>query len=124
MRVIYIGEDPDTVDTSDPAIPDGVTPDSIRAGLDEALKAMRSRGWTAEFCEVPPEPVAAVAAAEPKLREGWDVVLFGGGLRLPPKRAALFEALVNAARRVAPQAVFAFNNAPGESVEAVERALA
>ena len=122
MRVLYIGQDPSTVDFSDPALPPGLSAEKIAAGIEQAVQAMKEEGWTAEFCSVTPDPAAALTTAEPQLGAGWDCVLFGGGLRAPPKAVALFEALVNAARRLAPDAVMAFNNAPEESVEAVRRA--
>jgi hypothetical protein len=48
-------------------------------------------------------------------------VVIGAGLRLPPNRLVLFEAVVNAIHRVAPQAAIAFNTRPDDSGAAAAR---
>jgi hypothetical protein len=57
-RVLLVGYDPDTVDYSDPALPRGMTPDKIGAGLSLALKQMTERGWEADLCLIRPDETA------------------------------------------------------------------
>jgi hypothetical protein len=53
----------------------------------------------------------------------YDCVVIGAGVRLPPKRLALFEAVINAVHKAAPGAVIAFNTHPGDSADAAARCL-
>lgn len=123
MRVLFLGEDPETVDFSDPAISPGTDAAKIRAGIDKVMAEMRGRGWSAEECMVAPEIGRAVAQLEAALGQGapFDCVVVGAGLRLPAGRLTLFEALVNAVRRAAPDAALAFNSSPADTAEAAAR---
>jgi hypothetical protein len=47
--------------------------------------------------------------------------VIGAGLRLPPNRLALFEAVVDAVHRGAPRAAIAFNTVPQDSGAAAAR---
>ena len=49
-RVLLIGLDPATVDFSDPALPPGMTPEKIHAGVNLALADIAGRGWHPENC--------------------------------------------------------------------------
>ena len=83
---------------------------------------MRARGWDAVMCLVQPQVDEATATLKRRLAEGrYDVVLMGGGLRAPPDRLEVFEALVNEVRRSAPDAALAFDNDPHEGADAVAR---
>jgi len=53
----------------------------------------------------------------------YDCVVIGGGVRLPPKSLWLFETLINAVHKAAPEAVIAFNTNPGDTAEAAARWL-
>jgi hypothetical protein len=48
-------------------------------------------------------------------------VVIGGGLRIPPKSLLLFEQLVNAVHRAAPNAAIAFNTSPPDTADAAAR---
>jgi hypothetical protein len=82
---------------------------------------MAARGWHAENCFINPDDTA-VAAVESRLAEGrYDCVVIGAGVRLPPGRLVLFEALVNAIHRAAPSAAVAFNTRPEDTGAAAAR---
>ena len=120
MNILSVGEDPATVDYL--KTPHGVDEAYIRQGIDKALAEMNARGWRARMCIVPPEIDGALATFKRMLaEEAVDVILFGGGLRMPPDRVEVFEALINEARRSAPQASLAFDNDPHEGADAVAR---
>jgi hypothetical protein len=53
----------------------------------------------------------------------YDCVVIGGGLRLPPKSLFLFETVVNAVHRAAPNAAIAFNTRPEDTADAAARWL-
>ena len=114
-RVLLVGLDPETVDFSDPALPPGMNAEKIHAGVRAALADMAERGWQAENCFIIPDETA-VSVVERRLAEArYDCVVIGAGVRLPPSRLVLFEALVNAIHRAAPSAAIAFNTRPEDT---------
>jgi hypothetical protein len=122
-RVLLVGLDPAAVDFSDPALPPGMTAEKIHAGIKLALADMTGRGWLAEHCFINPDETA-VPTVEHRLAGGhYDCVVIGAGIRLPPNRLALFEALVNAIHRAAPQTAIAFNSRPEDSGAAAARCI-
>ena len=121
IRVLFVGFDPATVDYSDPAIPPGMTAERIHAGIKITLADMAKRGWDAELCLIRPDETA-VAAVEGRLAaQRCDCVVIGAGVRVPPNRLLLFEAVINAVHSAAPQAAIAFNTRPEDSAAAAER---
>src|SRR3984885_15423146 len=120
-RVLLVGLDPATVDFSEPALPPGMTAEKVHAGIKLALADMASRGWLAENCFIDPNETA-VPTVERHLAGGrYDCVVVGAGVRLPPNRLTLFEAVVNAIRRTAPQTAIAFNSRPEDTGAAAAR---
>jgi hypothetical protein len=120
-RVLLVGFDPATVDYSDRALPPGMTAEKIHAGIERALADMTERGWLAENCFIKPDETA-VPTVERHLGAGhYDCVVVGAGVRPPPNRLALFEALVNAIHSAAPQTPIAFNSRPEDSGAAAAR---
>src|SRR6516164_1850826 len=120
-RVLLVGLDPATVDFSDPALPPGMTAEKIHAGVKLVLADMAERGWHAENCFINPDETA-VPTVERRLADGrYDCVVIGAGVRLPPSRLVLFEALVNAIHRTAPSAAIAFNTPPDDTGAAAAR---
>ncbi len=47
-RVLFVGQQPETVDFTDPMLPPGTTAVKISAGIALALKQMAERGWLAD----------------------------------------------------------------------------
>jgi len=120
-RVLLVGFDPAMVDFSDPALPPGMTAEKIHAGVKLALADMATRGWAAENCFINPDETA-VPTVERCLAGGpYDCVVIGAGVRLPPSRLTLFEAVINAIRRAAPQTSIAFNTRPEDTGAAAAR---
>ena len=122
MRVMMIGETPESADFSDPAIPAGMTAEKIKAGIDKTLADMRGRGWEAVACIVPPTPEEAKAKVRGELAQGgFDCIVIGGGIRMPASRVELFEVLVNLLRTEAPDTPLAFNTRPETTADAAAR---
>ncbi len=120
-RVLYVGQDPATVDFSDPALPPGMSAEKILAGIDLSLRQMRERGWQADFCSVKPDDTAGREVESALAGGGVDCVVIGAGLRVPPRSLALFERVLNAVHRAVPEAAIAFNTTPDDTADAVAR---
>lgn len=122
-RVLLVGYDPETVDFSDPALPPGMTVEKIRAGVAVALQRFAERGWEAEVGYIRPDETAGPTVEQLLATKNYDCVVVGAGVRLPPNRLALFEAVINAVHKAAPFATIAFNTRPEDSAEAAARSL-
>ncbi len=120
-RVLLVGLDPATVNFSDPALPAGMTAEKIHAGVKLALADIAGRGWQAEICFITPDETAVPTVEHRLAADRYDCVVVGAGVRLPPSRLALFEAVVNAIHRAAPQTAIAFNTRPEDTGAAAAR---
>jgi hypothetical protein len=120
-RVLLVGFDPAMVDFSDPALPPGMNAEKIHAATELALADMTGRGWLAENCFINPDDTAATTVKHCLANDRYECVVIGAGVRLPPSRLGVFEAVVNAIRRAAPQAAIAFNTRPDDSGAAAPR---
>ncbi len=122
-RILFVGQAPETVDFSDPALPPGFNADKINAGIALAVAKIEERGWQGDTCMITPDE-AGLSMLETALRNAaYDCVVIGGGLRLPPKSLPLFEMVVNAAHKAAPGAAIAFNTRPEDTADAAARQL-
>lgn len=122
-RVLFVGQAPDTVDFTDPALPPGFNAEKIQAGIDLAAAKIAERGWVGDLCMIPPD-AAGIAVLEKQLASAtYDCVVIGGGMRLPPKSLLLFERVVNAVHKAAQGAAIAFNTRPEDTAEAAARWL-
>ena len=54
-RVLFVGQQPETVDFTDPVLPPGMNAERINAGIALALKQMADRGWHADLCLLRPD---------------------------------------------------------------------
>jgi hypothetical protein len=122
-RILFVGQEPETVDFSDPALPPGFSAEKIHAGIAVAMRQMTERGWQADLCLVSPDDTAAPAVERQLADKHYDGVVIGGGIRLPPKSLLLFEAMINAVHRAVPGAFIAFNTRPEDSADAASRWL-
>ena len=122
-RVLFIGQQPETVDFTDPMLPPGTTAEKIHAGIALALKQMAERGWRADLCLIQPDETAGPEVERTLTAQAYDCVVIGAGIRLPPRSLSMFEAVINAVHRAAPGAVIAFNTRPEDSADAAARWL-
>lgn len=121
VAVLHIGVAPRFVNPSDPAVPPGMTPDTVAKGVEDNLADMRARGWTAEHCPIAPDETAKDTVRDALAGGTWDIAVVGGGLRLPPQNLATFEQVVNAIRSSAPNTIIAFNTGTATTTDAVLR---
>jgi hypothetical protein len=122
-RVLLLGYDPETVDFSDPALPPGMTVEKIRAGIAVALMQFAERGLEADVGFIRPDETAGPTVERELTSTSYDCVVIGAGVRLPPRRLAVFEAVINAVHKAAPKAAIAFNTRPEDSADAAARWL-
>jgi hypothetical protein len=122
-RVLFVGQQPETVDFSDPALPPDFNAQKINAGIAIGKAKIEERGWNADLCMIPPDETAGPMLEKQLESASYDCVVIGGGLRLPPKSLLLFETVVNAVHRTAPNAAIAFNMRPEDTAEAAARWL-
>ncbi len=122
-RILLVGYDPETVDFSDPALPPGMSAEKIRAGIAVALKQFDERGWEADVGFIRPDETAGPTVEHQLASKSYDCVVIGAGVRLPPRRLAFFEAVINAVHKAAPGATIAFNTRPDDSADAAARWL-
>ena len=119
--IVLIGLDPAKVDFSDPALPPGMTAEKIHAGVKLAQPDFAGLGWHAENCFINPDETAVPTDESCLAGHVFDCVVIGAGLRLPPSRLVLFEAVVNTIHRAAPKAAIAFNTRSEDSGVAAAR---
>ena len=117
-RVLLLGYDPETVNYSDPALPPGMTPEKIHAGIAVAMKQFADRGWEADVGFIRPDETAGPTVERQLASKSYDCVVIGAGVRLPSRGLALFEAVINAVHKAAPGAAIAFNTRPDDSADA------
>lgn len=123
-RVLLIGQIPETVDFTDPAIPPGMSVERVVSGLATSMQAMRDRGWHADQVLVSPDDTASKEIdAWLRSHDAYDCIVIGAGIRVPPKSVWLFEQVINAVHRAAPGSVIAFNTRPDDTANAAARWL-
>lgn len=100
-----------------------MTAAKIDAGVQVALKQMAGRGWEADVCFVRTDQTAGHEVERQLAAKSYECVVVGAGVRLPPQRLAIFEAVINAIHKAASTAVIAFNTRPEDSADAAGRWL-
>ena len=120
-RVLFVGQEPETVDFSDPALPPGLDAEKIHRGIAAGMKQMSERGWQADLCLVRPDESGRASLERDLQAATYDCVVIGGGIRIPPKSLLLFEALLNTVHKSAPDAFIAFNTKPEDTGAAAAR---
>lgn len=122
-RILFLGQQPDTVDFSDPSLPPGLDADKIEAGIAIGIAKIEERSWQVDPCMIRPDETAGPMLEKQLASATYDCVVIGGGLRIPPKSLLLFETVVNAVHKAAPNAVIAFNTRPEDTADAAARQL-
>jgi len=122
-RILFVGQAPETVDFSDPALPPGFNAEKIQAGIDLAATQIAERGWKGDLCMIPPDAAGITTLEKQLAGASYDCVVIGGGVRIPPKSLGLFETIVNTVHKAAPGAAIAFNTRPEDTAEAAARWL-
>lgn len=122
-KVLFVGQKPETVDFSDPALPPGFNAEKINAGIAVGVAKLKEKVWQADACMISPDDSASLMLQKQLESASYDCVVIGGGLRLPPKSLMLFEVVVNAVHKAAPKSAIAFNTRPEDTADAAARWL-
>jgi len=121
-RILILGQDVLTVDFTNPALPPGMTAETVMAGLARATASLESQGFAVDMLQVQPDPATAESEIAAQLTgQAYEVVVIGAGIRNPPPSLGLFETVLNAVHRHAPGARIAFNTRPDDSDVAAVR---
>ncbi|WP_090602821.1 hypothetical protein [Mycobacterium lentiflavum] len=124
--VLNVGLDPrvlDAADSADAAFP-GVGADQVQAGLEATAAEFAKLGVGFDNCLVDRSEGAEEQLRDALSKKRYDVIVFGGGVRLDPAMTPLFEKLVNVARIGAPDTALSFNTGPDTTVAAALRWIA
>ena len=121
-RILVIGQDPDTVDFTTPALA-GHTAESIKAGIRIGEQLMAEAGFTADHLLTDTGPNAAALIVAALAKQTYGIVIIGAGIRLQPAASGLFETVLNTIVAQAPGARIGFNQTPQDTVDAVRRLL-
>lgn len=122
-QVLLVGIDPAEVDFSDPALPPGLDAEAVRRGIAAALDQLRAAGHDPQSAFIPADPDDLAGLAERLAQARVDCVVIGGGVRLPPRNLALFEAVLNVVARTQPAPAIALTARPDDAPAAVARVL-
>jgi hypothetical protein len=77
--VLFVGQQPETVDFSDPALPPGLDAEKIHPGIALGMKHLAERGWHADLCLVAPDETATETLELQLAARSFDCVVIGGG---------------------------------------------
>jgi hypothetical protein len=85
---LFVGQKPETVDFSDPALPAGFDAEKIDAGIAVAVASIGERGWQRDTCMITPDEAGRAMLEKTPKGAAYDCVVIGGGLRIPPRGEA------------------------------------
>jgi hypothetical protein len=74
-HVLFVGQAPDTVDFSDPALPPGFDAQKIKAGIAVAVAKIEERGWEADTCMITPDEAGQAMLAQALQATEFDCVV-------------------------------------------------
>ena len=117
-RVLLVGLEASSVDFNKWP---NLTEDSLRAAFLEIERDLEAVGVVQRWCLVDDDQTAEQTLRTALMEFRPDIVSIGAGIRADPDRLLLFEQLLNTTHSVAPQAKFAFNTDPADTVAAVRR---
>jgi hypothetical protein len=122
-RILFVGQEPETVDFTDPSLPPGFNAEKINTGISVGVAKIQERGWKGDTCMITPDAAGSEMLEKALKGTSYDCVVIGGGLRLPPKSLVLFETVVNIVHKLAPKAAITFNTKPEDTADAAARYL-
>lgn len=100
----------------------GLSKEKLEAALAAVETQLRGDGFETALCLTDDGATASEVLEEALAAFQPDIVSIGAGIRADPDLLHLFESLVNLAHRVVPQARFAFNTDPMDTIASVHRA--
>ncbi len=116
--VLLIGWHPDVTDYS--KWPE-LTKEKLNMALDEARHTLISEGYEARWCFINSVETARETVSEELMKEEYNCVLIGAGVRLDPEAFLIFEELINVIHDFAPSCKICFNTNLSDIAESVKR---
>lgn len=98
-----------------------LTPEKLEAAFETVESGLKALGHTPTWCLTDDGDTAEQELREALLQFEPDIISIGAGIRADPNHLQLFETLVNLAHSMAPNAKFAFNTNPIDTVASVQR---
>ena len=83
--MLFVGQQPETVDFSDPALPPGFDAAKIHAGIAIGMQQMVDRGWAGRPVPGAARRLGGRDGQERLAAAAYAAVVIGGGLRIPPR---------------------------------------
>ncbi|MGN6770758.1 MAG: hypothetical protein ACTHJQ_13080 [Rhizobiaceae bacterium] len=117
-KVLAIGLDPKQADLSQ--FPE-LSAEIVASYIKQQIDRVGELGFEVVDCLITPDDAGRVEVERVLRLQQFDCVVIGAGLREPPDLFLLFEKVINAVHRLAPQASICFNSSPADTAEAVRR---
>jgi hypothetical protein len=118
-KVLLIGLDPKVVDYAH--LPVKLDEPTLRAGLAADERRLRDLGYDAKWLFIDRGETAEAVVSATLVKNEFDCILIGAGIRTVPPLFLLFEKLINVVHAKAPRAKLCFNTAPEDTAASVQR---
>jgi hypothetical protein len=79
--ILFVGQKPETVDFSDPALPPGFDAEKINAGIAVAVAKIGERGWQGDTCMITPDEAGRAMLEKTLKGAAYDCVAAASGFR-------------------------------------------
>lgn len=79
LKVLFIGQKPETVHFLDPALPAGFNAKKISAGIEVGMSKMKERGWLPDACMISPDEADRLQLLQQLSTKTYDCVVMGTG---------------------------------------------
>lgn len=120
-KVLLLGIDPKFIDVN-LATSTGWDANRVKTVAQEENNKLTDLGYEPQICFIDLGETAESVVSDRLLRENFDCIMIGAGVRLVPQHTVLFEKIINAVHQKAPpSSKICFNTNPGDSAEAVLR---
>lgn len=118
-KILLIGIDPKFL--SHVKLPEGVTPELIRAEAIQANQTLEKLGYEIHNCPIDLGETASSVIVELLKQNEYGCIMIGAGIRTVNDHVVLFENIVNLIHQHARHSAICFNTRPADSVDAVLR---
>lgn len=122
-KVLIIGMNPQTIDYSNPELPQGLTVEIIEKGTQATLEKLKTLGYNPELFLIDTGTKDLTDLSKKLKQNNYDGVVVGNGIRSIKVNFILFEQIINIIHTSAPNTKIIFNSLPTDTDEAIKRWL-
>jgi hypothetical protein len=120
-KVLILGIDPKFIDVN-LATTTGWDPNRVKMIAQEANIKLKELGYEVQNSFVDLGETAERVVSDTLLREKFDCIMIGAGVRILPQHTVLFEKIINVIhQKASPSTKICFNTSPSDTVETVLR---